>query len=273
MDYIYDLIKLPSVNVILGRRGSGKSALAHTLLERLSFKYNLKVGIVGFPTEKKHLIPNTYEIFQNFNFPKNCIVFIDEVSFFAHARKSMSTMNTILDNIMARCRHMNWIIIVASHHSTKIDISLIRDADNIIFKYPSRLEVEYGSRTGILTNMAKKAKNAFNAILVDSQKYSYVFSEDNDMMVLNDLTSYWSEELSVTTVVPLNNLNTNYSKSEENCTKEDLDKYISKCKTEAVILKGNDLTCCICKKVTNILYSSVCDICFESWMLERKNKL
>lgn len=196
-----DIITLPSVNLLLGKRGAGKSALCHYLLEKLSAKYRLIPGIVGFPREKRGLLPDNFHIFENFNFPKNAIVFIDEGSFFVHARRSSQASNIMLDQLMATARHKNLILLIATHHSTKIDISVIRDSDAILFKEPSRLSVEYGGRVGLMHNLVKKAKEEFDKLPKTLKRgYVYVFCEEFEGMLFNMLPSFWSEELSRTTV-------------------------------------------------------------------------
>lgn len=201
---ILDFIKVPSVNIIMGKRGAGKSALAHYLLAELSCKYSLYPGIVGFPLDKKALLPSNYTIFHDFDFPGQHVIFIDEVSFYAHSRRSMNQANMVLDRIMSRARHMHWVIIIASHHASKIDIGLIRDADNLLYKEPSRLEVEYGSRTGIIQNIAKKAHKLFKDIEGEKRRYVYFVSEDKEQLCTNPMAHYWNEELSITTVLPIN---------------------------------------------------------------------
>ena len=52
-----DIIKPPLVACILGKVGSGKSALAYTLAEKTASKYGLLPVVVNLPSDKKKYLP------------------------------------------------------------------------------------------------------------------------------------------------------------------------------------------------------------------------
>lgn len=196
------LVKLPSVNIIMGKRGSGKSALAYFLLDKLSKKHNLTPCVYAFPQERRHLLPDHYQLCYDFNFPTHSIVFLDEISFFAHARRTANDVNLELDRLLSKARHKKWIIILASHHSSKIDVAIIREADNLLIKQPSRLERDYGARKGIIQNITEKAYTIFNnpQLPGDRRFYVYFVSEEYEGLLFNTKAPFWTEDLSHTTV-------------------------------------------------------------------------
>ena len=56
----WDRVIQPSSSyLIVGDVGTGKSALAFCLLETFSQKYDLTPAVVGFPREKRGLLPET----------------------------------------------------------------------------------------------------------------------------------------------------------------------------------------------------------------------
>ncbi|MGD0794471.1 MAG: hypothetical protein ABR958_02595 [Dehalococcoidales bacterium] len=79
---VWDQIIQPKASyLILGDVGTGKSALSYWLMERYSKKYNLDTVIVGLPSNKLSLLP---ESFESISAPddvankENVIAYIDE---------------------------------------------------------------------------------------------------------------------------------------------------------------------------------------------------
>ena len=57
-----DIIRLSTVNIIVGYKGRGKSGLGYYLLEKIAPKHKLKPIVVNFPREKQALLPKNYVI-------------------------------------------------------------------------------------------------------------------------------------------------------------------------------------------------------------------
>ena len=84
-----DVIVPPSVVLILGKRGSGKSALGYRLLEL--FRYQLTRYVVGIPGNARKPLPKWIGIAPTLEeLPMKAIALIDEVYLHYHARGSMA---------------------------------------------------------------------------------------------------------------------------------------------------------------------------------------
>ena len=189
-----DVVEHPSVNVIMGFRRRGKSALGFYLLEALAKKYGLEKVVYAFPRSEKHLLPDDYVIASSIEeIPKNSIVFVDEVFLFAHSRRSMANSNLLFDQLTAMSGKNKQIVIYATHHSRKMDRNLILDCDNLIYKKPSALQIEMER-----TEVRKFSKRAYEKLKGKGKEWSYVFSFVNDVegLLRNDLPSFWCDDIS-----------------------------------------------------------------------------
>ena len=84
-----EVIVPPSEVLILGKRGSGKSALGYRLLEL--FRYQLTPYVVGVPAEARRLLPEWIGIVPSIeDLPHKCIALVDEAYLRYHARGSMA---------------------------------------------------------------------------------------------------------------------------------------------------------------------------------------
>ena len=76
----YDLIRPTTVNVILGKKGGGKSGLGFFLLEHIGNHYGLPPFIVNLPRERATLMPSNFGVINldQVNTTMNSIILIDE---------------------------------------------------------------------------------------------------------------------------------------------------------------------------------------------------
>jgi len=194
-----NVVEYPSVGIIFGKRGFGKSALGWFLLDYLSRKYNTDAYILGLPAQKYHLVPaHIGKLTMNniSNLPENCVIFVDEGALHFYAREWHKDTHKIIDKMLSISRHKKQILIMATHYPRKLDINIITDSDFLLFKKPSRMHIMYGHR-GELRSLFLKVERRFEGLPNDAQKrYVYAISDNFEGMLENPLPSFWSEELS-----------------------------------------------------------------------------
>ncbi len=189
------IIPLPSVLIIPGKRGSGKSGLGYRLLE--IFRYILNPYVLGFPAQAQKLLPDWIGIAHNLNeIPPFSIVLIDEAYLRCHSRDSLSTQSKEMSKLVNLSRQRNLTLVFVTPETRQIDKNIISQANVIIFKEPAMLQIKFDRKE--LNNIAEQAKFAFNDLSGDKRKWSYVYSEDTDFMGLveNSLPTFWNTELS-----------------------------------------------------------------------------
>ena len=196
-----EIIELPSVNVIMGFRRRGKSALGFYLTEELGNHYGLKKVVFGFPPHEKQLLPEEYIITSDIeSIPSHSVVLVDEVFLFAHSRRSMKNANILFDKLTAMSGKQKQIIIYITHHSRKMDRNLILDTDNLIYKKPSKLQIEMER-----PEIKPFSRKAYDYLKDRGKEWSYLFSFVNDVesLMRNPLPFYWREEISDVTYVEI----------------------------------------------------------------------
>jgi len=190
------LIPHPSIVVILGKRGSGKSALGYRLLEYL--RWTASVYVVGLPESARKLLPDYIGMAVSLeDVPLNSIVLVDEGYLAYHARRSMAATSVEMSQILDLSRQRNQTLIFVSQEARQIDRNIASSVNVVIFKDLGILQLEFDRRE--LNKIANKAKEAFSTIIAgEKRKQAYVYSPDSDFMDLmeNSLPSFWSEKLS-----------------------------------------------------------------------------
>jgi hypothetical protein len=184
----------PLVILILGKRGSGKSALAYYLLEL--FRYGPKPYVVGVPESKCHLLPEWVGIAPTLEeVPSGAVVIVDEAYLLYHARGSTTQESKEMAKIINLSRQKGQTIIFVSQQSNSIDKNIASSVDVIIFKELGILQSEFERRE--LNHLAKKASEAFTSIKSNKQQWSYVHAPDADFsgLMKNELPSFWKPEL------------------------------------------------------------------------------
>ncbi len=190
-----EIIPHPSVVLILGKRGSGKSALAYRVLELL--RYKAIPYVIGFPKEGKKLLPDWIGIAQDLEeVPHDSVVLIDEAYISYHARGSANASSKAMSQLINLSRQRNQTLVFVSQEARQIDKNIASSASIIVFKEPAMLQLEFDRAE--LNKLARQAKAQFDNISGDKRKWSYIYSPDADFLGLQQclLPSFWKPSLS-----------------------------------------------------------------------------
>jgi Cdc6-like AAA superfamily ATPase len=179
------------IGLIFGSRGSGKSVIGMRILENVHSKTKRKVYTIGFNKEDlpKWITPiNSIE-----EIKPNAFVLVDEGGVEFSSRDSMSKTNKMLSQLLLISRHKDLSVLFISQNSSNIEINAIRQADYLILKSPSLLQLDFER---------KKIKEIYAEIKDKFDKYkenkgaSYIYSDEYLGFASNDLPSFWSEKVS-----------------------------------------------------------------------------
>lgn len=185
----------PSVILILGKRGSGKSATAYHLLEL--FRYSSQPYVVGVPASKRHLLPEWIGIASSLEeVPSGAIAIIDEAYIRYHARNSSAQESLAMSKELNLSRQKEQTLIFVTQESRQIDKNIASSANVIIFKDMGMLQLEFERPE--LSKLAVKAKDAFATVTGDKHRWNYLYSPDTDFtgLIENNLPSFWKPSLS-----------------------------------------------------------------------------
>ena len=185
----------PSIVLILGKRGSGKSALAYRLLEL--FRYGPKPYVVVVPESKQYLLPEWVGTAPTLEeVPFKAIAIIDEAYLFYHAGGSSAQESKEMSKIVNLSRQKDLTVIFVSQESRSIDKNIASAANVIIFKNPGILQSEFERPE--LNHVTNQAVKAFASINGNKQRWSYLYSPDTDFsgLIENELPSFWKPSLS-----------------------------------------------------------------------------
>lgn len=193
-------IPYPGVVVIMGARGTGKSALAHRIMEQIHNQKKVQ-GAILIPSAKgkrKNPLPPWVKWVANISeLPEKAVVLIDEAAQFAHARRTQSAQAVDLDNLVSISRHRHQLIIFVSHHSRKLDLNLIHDSDRLLWKEPTEAHAMF--ERDELQMFTLKALDFFATFPKKQRlKITYVMNLHQLQFnyFLNGLPKWWSETIS-----------------------------------------------------------------------------
>jgi len=179
------------IGVILGSRGSGKTAFGVKLLENAHAKYNTHCYALGFKIET---MPPWITVVDDIStIGTDAIVLIDEGGILFNARDAMSNANKILTDLMLVARHKNLTIIFISQSSSNLEINILRQADFLVLKKSSLLQKEFERK--IIQKM-------YGDIQDDFKKYkrnkgvAYIYAGNFKGFISNTLPSFWSGKIS-----------------------------------------------------------------------------
>jgi len=193
MSKLIDLLGFPSASLILGKRGSGKTAFGCLVLEEAHGR-GIEPYLFGLPQKKWNLLPDYITPVKKVDdVGDNAAVVMDESYLYAYARDYRDDFNKFLSKLVGVSRQKKWILVFASHTARKLDIGVVLDMDNIIIRQPSWLHMKYERQE--LRELIKPAYLYFKKCR-EPVKHAIIYSESGPKVVNLRLPSFWSEELS-----------------------------------------------------------------------------
>jgi hypothetical protein len=190
---LVELLGYPSVTLILGRRGSGKSAFGYRALEDAHAR-GLPCCVMGLPPSKAGLLPDWIEVADDpRRLPDQSAVFVDEAYMLMFARESMAAFNKLMAKLMGITRQRDQLFLFATHLTRKLDVGVVYDSDNIVFRQPSHLHARFERPE--LEPMLREADRFFRTV-PDPVRWAYVVTERGTFKVEVELPSFWTDELS-----------------------------------------------------------------------------
>ena len=128
-----DVLVTPPVALVLGKRGSGKTALAYRLLEL--FRYRLTPDVVGAPAQAAKLLPDWIGTVPSLeDLPPDCIALVDEAYLHYHSRRSMAKESADMSQQLNLSRQRNQTLIFVSQEARQVDRNIASSASVVIFK-------------------------------------------------------------------------------------------------------------------------------------------
>jgi len=210
---LYSTVPLPGVELIMGDRRQGKTALAHEIANQVNKRkgYPAVIHIPHIPDklqkELQKMLPKWMKIVRTrAEWPKDSVVIYDEAAQSAHARRTQSGDAVELDDLIGISGQRNQTILFISHHSRKLDVNIITEVNRIIWKKPTyahqlfeRDEVADfsmrayqffdGFREGKPWTERSMAKAKKSALVLDMQNFGL-------FQCTNTLPPWWNDELS-----------------------------------------------------------------------------
>lgn len=180
-----------SIGIIIGARGKGKSALGIKILENLKAMNKKSLCAMGFNQED---MPAWITVAGDIkDIPSNSFVLIDEGGILFSSRRSMTDANQLLSDLILISRHKSLSILFISQNSANLDINILRQADYLLLKPSSLLQIDFER---------KKIKELYDEVKEQFEKFqdykglTYIYSEDFRGFVNNPLPSFWTMNIS-----------------------------------------------------------------------------
>lgn len=179
------------IGIILGARGTGKSAIGMFLLENFKVRSEKKVYALGF---KQAAVPKWIKIIKSIEEIENgAVLLIDEGGIEFSSRSSMSDANKLLSEILLVARHKDLSVLFITQNSSNLEVNAIRQTDFLLLKPSSLLQKDFER---------KKIKDIYDAAhddfeeLKDILGITYIYSDKFRGFATNTLPTFWSEKVS-----------------------------------------------------------------------------
>ncbi|MFA5929987.1 MAG: zonular occludens toxin domain-containing protein [Candidatus Micrarchaeia archaeon] len=181
-----------TIGLVLGARGSGKSALGMRILENIAAKGGRKVCAMGFD---ESALPDWIRPVHGVEeVPNGAFVLIDEGGITFSSRSSQSPANKILSSLLLVARHKDLSVLFISQNSANLEINTIRQADYLLMRKPSLLQKEFERKK--IGQIYDEISAQF-AGLEDTGRYStYIYSDEFRGFAANALPDFWSQKAS-----------------------------------------------------------------------------
>lgn len=180
-----------TIGIILGARGSGKTAFGLKMIENIYAKTGKKICAMGFPAAE---LPSWIEVVESTEaLQNNSFVLIDEGGILFSSRSAMTKPNKLLSKLMLISRHKNLSIIFISQNSSNLEINILRQADYLVLKKSSLLQHEFERK--IVQKLYEDNARNFEAYK-EMAGLGYIHGSEFRGFVSNALPSFWKSEIS-----------------------------------------------------------------------------
>ena len=179
------------IGIILGARGSGKSAFGIKMLENVYAKTQRRCYAIGFKREEMPLFVDVVEKIDEIQ--NDAFVLIDEGGILFSSRRAMTNANKMLSDLILISRHKNLTILFISQNSSNLDVNIIRQADFLVLKPSSLLQKDFERK--IVKDLYEKIRDKFESYK-EKAGITYLYSDDFSGFIVNKLPSFWSDRIS-----------------------------------------------------------------------------
>ena len=190
-----DIVEPGTVTVIIGKRGSGKSSLAYSILEE-SYPF-VPCCVIGLSKEGASCLPEGIGVYPNLKeAPFGSVVLIDEAASQFPAQENVPRTRRALLESTIQARQRGQTLIFVTQDTSYSDKNIMRAADNLIIREPAPLQSEFDRRE--IREYLKKAEAGFSSLQGDKRSVAYVaFSKKGFTgWITTRKPSFWSEKLS-----------------------------------------------------------------------------
>ena len=185
------LQKKGKIGLIIGARGTGKSALGMRIAENIVAQSGKDIYALGFNKEK---LPKYIRVIDDLeDVENNSFLLVDESGINFSSRSSMSSANKLLSSLLFISRHKNISILFITQNSANIEVNTLRQADYLLFKKSSLLQLDFERRK--IKEIYEEVKKGFEKFDKDIG-LTYIYSDIYRGFISNSLPDFWSEGLS-----------------------------------------------------------------------------
>ena len=188
-DFLYKKGK-STVGVVLGARGSGKSALGLRVLENAAAR-GRRVCALGF---KESAVPPWVRVVASPDEASNgSFLLVDEGGISFSSRSSMSSANKLLSSLLFVARHKDLSVLFITQNSANLEVNTLRQADYLLLKKPSLLQRDFERKK--INEIYDSAASGFKEH-AENKGLFYSYSDSFKGFASNSLPSFWSQAAS-----------------------------------------------------------------------------
>ncbi|MFA6489575.1 MAG: hypothetical protein WCT52_02735 [Candidatus Micrarchaeia archaeon] len=181
-----------TIGLVLGARGSGKSALGMRILENVSAKSGRKVCAMGFDPSS---LPAWITPVNSVDEVKNsAFLLVDEGGISFSSRSALSSANRLLSSLLFVSRHKGISVLFISQNSANLEVNAIRQADFLLLCKPSLLQKDFERK--IIGKIYDAARAGFESLSQEGRHSTYIYSDEFRGFAASSLPSFWSEKAS-----------------------------------------------------------------------------
>ena len=190
-----DLVPHPSVVLIIGKRGGGKSALGYRILELV--RNHGEPYVVGLPAKAHKLLPDWVGTMDRLDdVPPKAVVLVDESYLRYHSRATTAPKGRDIGSLINLSRQKEQTLLFIVQEARQLDVNIVSQMDVLAVKELS--DLPKGFERPQLRTLTDKARAAFRTVQRDRRHWTWVYSEPAGFegLVSNELASYWTPRLS-----------------------------------------------------------------------------